>query len=121
MNAYRWLALLGLLLLTACAGSFREPALSPQHPASPQTAQASWKDPSPTLEQEVQDENRSGRSAPPLNPPITGEHDRSTVEASSPAPSGTIYTCPMHPEVIRGEPGNCPKCGMRLVEKKVPK
>ena len=27
----------------------------------------------------------------------------------------TIYTCPMHPEVRKGEPGACPKCGMQLV------
>lgn len=26
-----------------------------------------------------------------------------------------IYTCPMHPEVITSEPGNCPKCKMKLV------
>lgn len=25
------------------------------------------------------------------------------------------YTCPMHPEVVRDEPGECPKCGMTLV------
>lgn len=28
------------------------------------------------------------------------------------------YTCPMHPVVVHDEPGNCPKCGMNLVEKK---
>lgn len=27
------------------------------------------------------------------------------------------YTCPMHPEIIRNEPGKCPICGMNLVEK----
>ena len=27
------------------------------------------------------------------------------------------YTCPMHPEVVKDAPGNCPKCGMKLVEK----
>ena len=27
------------------------------------------------------------------------------------------YTCPMHPEVIRDEPGSCPICGMTLVER----
>ena len=27
---------------------------------------------------------------------------------------GTKYTCPMHPEIIRDEPGACPKCGMAL-------
>lgn len=26
----------------------------------------------------------------------------------------TTYTCPMHPDVKRGKPGNCPKCGMKL-------
>jgi Cu+-exporting ATPase len=29
-------------------------------------------------------------------------------------PAGTIYTCPMHPEVRQDHPGNCPKCGMAL-------
>ncbi len=27
------------------------------------------------------------------------------------------YVCPMHPEVVRPEPGTCPKCGMFLVER----
>ncbi len=25
------------------------------------------------------------------------------------------YTCPMHPEIVKNEPGSCPKCGMTLV------
>ena len=28
------------------------------------------------------------------------------------------YTCPMHPEVLQDKPGKCPKCGMKLVEKR---
>jgi Cu+-exporting ATPase len=31
-----------------------------------------------------------------------------------PAPEGTIYTCPMHPEIRQPQPGNCPICGMTL-------
>jgi len=36
--------------------------------------------------------------------------------ASSPTavPEGTRWSCPMHPEVVRDEPGPCPKCGMAL-------
>ena len=29
------------------------------------------------------------------------------------------YTCPMHPEIHSLKPGNCPKCGMKLVKEKV--
>jgi Cu(I)/Ag(I) efflux system membrane fusion protein len=28
-----------------------------------------------------------------------------------------LYTCPMHPEILRDAPGTCPICGMDLVEK----
>jgi Cu+-exporting ATPase len=30
------------------------------------------------------------------------------------APAGTIYTCPMHPQIRQVGPGNCPICGMAL-------
>src|SRR5512138_2904083 len=30
------------------------------------------------------------------------------------AASGTLYTCPMHPEIVRDKPGACPICGMAL-------
>jgi Cu+-exporting ATPase len=33
---------------------------------------------------------------------------------AEPAPPGTIYTCPMHPEIRQDHPGDCPKCGMAL-------
>ena len=34
--------------------------------------------------------------------------------------SGTVYTCPMHPEVRRPGPGECPLCGMALEAEGVP-
>jgi Cu+-exporting ATPase len=37
-----------------------------------------------------------------------------TPPAADAAPAGTLYTCPMHPEVRQDHPGNCPKCGMTL-------
>lgn len=30
------------------------------------------------------------------------------------AVDGTLYTCPMHPEIQQDHPGSCPKCGMAL-------
>lgn len=30
------------------------------------------------------------------------------------APAGTLWTCPMHPEIRRDGPGSCPICGMAL-------
>jgi len=44
-----------------------------------------------------------------------------TKENSTEQKTGKVYTCMMHPEVISDKPGQCPKCGMDLVEKKVTK
>jgi Cu+-exporting ATPase len=34
--------------------------------------------------------------------------------AGAPPPEGTIYTCPMHPQIRQVGPGSCPICGMAL-------
>ena len=39
----------------------------------------------------------------------------STVKENA---SQQMYTCPMHPEVESDKPGNCPKCGMKMVAAK---
>ncbi|ESU28503.1 MULTISPECIES: efflux RND transporter periplasmic adaptor subunit [Flavobacterium] len=36
---------------------------------------------------------------------------------SSHEQQAVVYTCSMHPEIIRDKPGNCPICGMTLVKK----
>ena len=49
------------------------------------------------------------------------DHDHSNEHSNEHQPehahenAGTEYTCPMHPEIVRDEPGSCPKCGMDLV------
>lgn len=43
------------------------------------------------------------------DPPAAPQHEHQT--------DSTIYTCPMHPEIQQAGPGECPKCGMKLVPK----
>ena len=42
----------------------------------------------------------------------------SPAPSTAPAKEAVKYTCTMHPEIVQDKPGNCPKCGMKLVEKK---
>jgi len=40
-----------------------------------------------------------------------------TTEPATAGSQALKYTCPMHPQIVRDAPGNCPICGMALVEK----
>lgn len=40
-------------------------------------------------------------------------------KSSTPAAPGSIYTCPMHPEIRQQGPGDCPICGMGLEPEQV--
>lgn len=48
---------------------------------------------------------------------LTGCKSNSDKKSLSNTNSEEIYICPMHPQIIRHEPGNCPICGMPLVKK----
>ncbi len=48
----------------------------------------------------------------PADCPVCGMH---LVKEAELTVSKTLYTCPMHPQVIKEEPGSCPICGMDLV------
>ncbi len=41
-------------------------------------------------------------------------HDHTPRPIAGPVPEGTLWTCPMHPEIVRDGPGTCPICGMAL-------
>jgi Cu+-exporting ATPase len=40
--------------------------------------------------------------------------ESATARKAEPVPEGTIYTCPMHPQIRQVGPGSCPICGMAL-------
>ena len=55
--------------------------------------------------------------AEPVHEPTREDGAHASAGSRAPAaepPLGTIYTCPMHPQIRLREPGNCPICGMTL-------
>ena len=38
----------------------------------------------------------------------------SSPDRRGPIADEVLWTCPMHPQIVRKEPGNCPICGMTL-------
>jgi hypothetical protein len=53
-----------------------------------------------------------GHGTSPATADPHAEHDTTSGTSQQ-----TVYTCPMHPEVMSATPGTCPKCGMTLVKK----
>ncbi len=68
---------------------------------------------------------RNKDTAPVASPPDSASQPAAHADNTHAAPSAdsrtvrapataAVYTCPMHPEIRRGEPGSCPICGMAL-------
>lgn len=92
------LSLLCGLLLAACAAVESPGPLEPDHPASPQAAEAPLPEPSTLAE------------------PLPGGLPAAASPEATPRMGGRgAYTCPMHPDVQQTAPGRCPRCGMALV------
>ena len=63
----------------------------------------------------VHHEPRSGMHHPPGNSKTGHESPPETQkETQPPSEAGTLYTCPMHPQIRQAAPGNCPICGISL-------
>lgn len=127
----------GLLLFLALTGLSCVSAqleTSPDHPASPSAPVA----PASSVGALLTEANPAVPSAPsdttaPAAAPDPGAHaghgepghgahaapeapeGAGTADAPAPDPQKKQWTCPMHPEIVRSEPGNCPICGMKLV------
>lgn len=63
--------------------------------------------------------------APAASQPAASQPAASQPAASQPAGHDhgahgeTLYTCPMHPQIMQDDPGTCPICGMDLVQRAV--
>lgn len=55
-------------------------------------------------------------SVSPALTACSGNADKANVEQLA---SGETYTCTMHNEVMSDQPGECPKCDMKLVKQKM--
>ena len=60
---------------------------------------------------------RSALIALALGVALLGVTGCKTSASSESGAHAQQYTCTMHPEVVKDAPGDCPKCGMKLVEK----
>lgn len=49
---------------------------------------------------------------------VTKEGKKTTTEFIKPVYNSIKFTCSLHPEIIQDTPGNCPRCGLELIEKK---
>lgn len=63
------------------------------------------------------EENHSSHSSHANSQQYRGHPHKNAVSSTSPkaAVEGVQWTCPMHPEIVRDAPGDCPLCGMPLV------
>jgi len=67
------------------------------------------------LPEEMADDGMAGDGMAAMDPTMEGASDVHAGHPHADAGQGTLYTCPMHPQVLEEEPGNCPICGMTLV------
>ena len=68
------------------------------------------------MEQSAKNHEPRGGQQEGLRDPVCG---MALEPVSFELPTTTEWVCPMHPEIVRSEPGSCPICGMALEPKGV--
>ena len=103
----RLIALAGAVAVAGGCGTVATPPeAGPDHPADPQATEAPLPPASATLAIE-----------PVQFSPLTTPSTETEAPPDGARTGKVVYTCPMHPAVVSDAPGECPICGMELVEK----
>ncbi len=97
---------LALLLAASCAGELKPRPVS-LDASNPDASESPPRPASTTLAPEPP-------AAEEPETPTPHEHPHH----GEPAKGSAIYACPMHSETTSPAPGECPQCGMKLVERK---
>lgn len=114
-------AFVSLVALAGCASTRPEHASTSEemsccHPANPNAPTAAMPAASTAL---MSDDAAPSSPIEPMKHDHADHMQHMTAPATSePSDEKAVYTCPMHPEVTSDKPGDCPKCGMKLVKKK---
>ena len=75
----------------------------------------------PVIKKTVEDKVTEDISKPPstnIHKADTMKMDSMKMPSTKTQTQPSTYTCPMHPEIHSTKPGNCPKCGMKLIKEK---
>jgi hypothetical protein len=120
-----------LALVSLLAGCSAPPVtFDRSHPANPQASEASTPPARPRLVEDERTRETERRFAsvnevqtnepPPIQQAGLQKHQplSAVKEGAEKMHATEAYVCPMHPEVRSDNPGNCPKCGMKLVKAK---
>jgi hypothetical protein len=112
-----------LVALAACASAMqpRPASVDPSNPDAPEAQLAlttalnprDFAGPLPAAEPPGEAGHRHAAPAAEPSHPHGGARDGG-------APQAGVFTCPMHPDVVQPLPGNCGRCGMKLVPKQQP-
>jgi hypothetical protein len=126
----RLLLLIGALLIGGCATTSSSTSLLPDHPASVDAPEAPYAPPPSPLAGDRTDSSPTsapgatarghvhhGASSQPAATDSAGTTMMGEQPTAQPQQVTTTYTCPMHADVVQSSPGECPKCGMRLVKR----
>lgn len=115
-----------LTLLAGCAVKILEPASSTHHPANAGAITTDLPTVGsnlvPAKKQSIHETDPFTSSAKPSgieSQDHTGHDAPATAESMTPSVDepAAMYVCPMHADVTSAEPGRCPKCKMKLVQK----